>query len=158
MLSLCVDEMLIWSCSLAPGRRGRSGIAFAAPAVTAFATFALIGFYAALIPDLLRDSLGQSSPLMARLVVFGLFGVAAAMAAMTAKLSEWAAVLSGLALLPPALAILVAAQLLQIASRVARRRGGRRRQLRPGLPWLLRIKPDALLPHAGKKRREGGAI
>jgi hypothetical protein len=77
---------------------------------------------------------------------------------MTAKLSEWAAVLSGLALLPPALAILVAAQLLQIASRVARHRGGCRRHLRLGLPWLLRIKPDALLPHAGKKRREGGAI
>jgi MFS family permease len=90
-------------------------IAFAAPAVTAFATFALIGFYAALIliPDLLQDSLGQSSPLMAGLVVFGLFGVAAAVAAMTGKLSERTAMLSGLALLPPVLAILVAAQLLQ---------------------------------------------
>jgi MFS family permease len=98
-----------------PGVPRQIRIAFAAPAVTAFATFALIGFYAALIliPDLLQDSLGQSSPLMAGLVVFGLFGVAAAVAAMTGKLSERTAMLSGLALLPPVLAILVAAQLLQ---------------------------------------------
>ena len=96
-----------------PGVPRQIRIAFVAPAVTAFATFALIGFYAALIPNLLRDSLGQSSPLMAGLVVFGLFGVAATVAAMTGKLSERTAMLSGLALLPPALAILVAAQLLQ---------------------------------------------
>jgi MFS family permease len=87
--------------------------AFISPAVTAFATFALIGFYAALIPSLLRDTLGQSSPLLGGLVVFGLFAVAAAIAAMTGKLAEGTAMLTGLALLPPALAILVVAQLLR---------------------------------------------
>lgn len=88
-------------------------IAFIAPAVTAFATFALIGFYAALIPSLLRDGLEQSSPLMAGLVVFELFGVAAAVAATTGGLAERGAMLSGLALLPPSLAMLVAAQMLR---------------------------------------------
>ena len=87
-------------------------MAFLAPAVTAFATFALIGFYAALIPSLLRDSLGQSSPLVAGLVVFGLFGVATAVTVLTAHLAERTAMLSGLALLPPSLALLVAAQSL----------------------------------------------
>jgi hypothetical protein len=64
------------------------GMAFLAPAVTAFATFALIGFYAALIPSLLRDSLGQSSPFIAGLVVFGLFGLATAVTVLTAHLAE----------------------------------------------------------------------
>jgi MFS family permease len=88
-------------------------MAFLAPAITAFATFALIGFYAALIPSLLRDSLGQSSPLIAGLVVFGLFAVATAVTALTTRLAERTAMLSGLALLPPALALLVAAQSLR---------------------------------------------
>jgi MFS family permease len=88
-------------------------IAFITPAVTAFATFALIGFYAALLPSLLRDNLAQSSPLMAGLVVFELFGVGAAIAAMTGRLPERTAMLGGLALLAPSLVILVAAQFLR---------------------------------------------
>jgi hypothetical protein len=64
------------------------GMALLAPAVTAFATFSLIGFYAALIPSLLRDSLGQSSPFIAGLVVFGLFGLATAVTVLTAHLAE----------------------------------------------------------------------
>jgi MFS family permease len=79
----------------------QSRLAFVAPAVTAFATFALIGFYAALIPSLLRDSLAQPSALVAGLVVFELFGVAAAVAAVTSRVAVHAAMLTGLALLPP---------------------------------------------------------
>jgi hypothetical protein len=81
--------------------------------VTAFVTFALIGFYAALIPSLLSESLQQRSPLVAGAVVFELFVVAAAVAAATGKLQARSAMLSGLALLPPSLMLLVAAQLLR---------------------------------------------
>src|SRR5689334_1435631 len=46
---------------------------FLSPAVTGFATFSLIGFYAALIPNLLADSLHQAAPLIAGVVVCALF-------------------------------------------------------------------------------------
>ncbi len=87
-------------------------LAFLSPAVTAFVTFALIGFYAALIPSLLNESLQQRSPLVAGAVVFGLFVVATAAAAVTGKLHARPAMLSGLALLLPSLMLLVTAQLL----------------------------------------------
>jgi MFS family permease len=87
--------------------------AFLSPAVTAFVTFALIGFYAALIPSLLNESLQQKSPVLAGAVVFVLFVVATAVAAVTGKLHARFAMLSGLALLPPSLMLLVAAQLLR---------------------------------------------
>lgn len=86
-------------------------LSFMAPAATAFATFALIGFYAALAPSLLRESLRQTSPVVAGGVVFELFLVAAVVAAMAGKLSERSAMLCGLALLLPSLALLVTAQL-----------------------------------------------
>jgi MFS family permease len=90
-------------------------LAFVAPAVTAFASFALLGFYAALIPSLLGESLhlGLGAPFIAGAVVCELFGVAAATAALTASMSDRAAMFGGLALLPPSLALLVVAQLLQ---------------------------------------------
>ncbi|WP_237179505.1 MFS transporter [Paraburkholderia sacchari] len=47
--------------------------AFVAPAVTAFATFALLGFYAALLPNLLARDLHSSSPAWSGLVVAELF-------------------------------------------------------------------------------------
>jgi MFS family permease len=50
---------------------------FIAPAAAAFATFALIAFYAALIPNLLAERLHQPAPLVAGLVVCALFGIAA---------------------------------------------------------------------------------
>jgi MFS family permease len=88
-------------------------LAFLSPAVTAFATFALIGFYAALIPSLLNENLQQRSPLVAGAVVFALFVIATATAATTSKLQSRFAMLSGLALLPPSLMLLVAAELLR---------------------------------------------
>jgi MFS family permease len=85
---------------------------FLSPAVTAFATFALIGFYAALIPSLLTGSLKKGSPFLAGVVVFELFLIAAAAAA-TGRLRDRGAMLSGLVLLPPSLALIAAAQLLR---------------------------------------------
>lgn len=85
-------------------------LAFIAPAATAFATFALIGFYAALIPSLLAESLHQSSPLLAGTVVFELFLIAAVVAGLSGGLNERAAMLYGLILLPPSLGLLMAAQ------------------------------------------------
>jgi MFS family permease len=81
--------------------------------VTAFVTFALIGFYAALIPSLLNESLQQRSPVVAGALVFELFVIATAVAAVTGKLPARAAMLSGLTLLPPSLMLLAAAQPLR---------------------------------------------
>ena len=84
---------------------------FVSPAVTAFAIFALLGFYAALIPSLLVESLHLSSPAIAGGVVLELFLVAAATIVVTGALDSRAAMLWGLVLLPPSLWLLVAAQL-----------------------------------------------
>lgn len=86
---------------------------FLSPAVTAFATFALLGFYAALIPSLLVESLHRTAAIVAGAVVCELFLVAAATAIVTRKLHSRTAMLSGLALLPPSIEVLVAAQLLK---------------------------------------------
>jgi MFS family permease len=83
---------------------------FLAPAVTGFATFSLIGFYSALIPNLLADSLHQSAPLVAGIVVCGLFGVAAVTILSTGRLPSQTTMLTALVLLPPAVWLLVGAQ------------------------------------------------
>jgi len=75
---------------------------FLSPAVTGFAAFSLIGFYSALIPNLLADSLHQSAPLIAGMVVCGLFGVAAVTILTTGRLASQATMLTALVLLPPA--------------------------------------------------------
>ena len=67
-----------------------------------FATFALIGFYAALIPNLLVESLHQSAPAVAGAIVCELFGIAAVTILSTGRLESQAAMLSALALLVPA--------------------------------------------------------
>jgi predicted MFS family arabinose efflux permease len=84
---------------------------FLAPAVTAFATFALIGYYAALLPSLMGEELGERSPAIGGLVVSGLFVAAMVTVAATRSLAPRTAMLSGLALLPPSLALLVAAEI-----------------------------------------------
>jgi len=84
---------------------------FVAPAVTAFATFALIGYYAALLPSLMAEDLGQRNPAAGGIVVSELFVVALVTVATTKGLASRTAMLSGLALLPPSLGILVSAQL-----------------------------------------------
>jgi predicted MFS family arabinose efflux permease len=86
-------------------------VQFMSPAVTGFVVFALIGFYAALIPNLLSESLHQKSPVVSGSVVFELFAVAAACVILTGRLANRSAMLSGLALLPPSLWLLVGAEL-----------------------------------------------
>src|SRR5437763_9644676 len=84
---------------------------FLAPAVTAFATFALIGYYAALLPSLMAEDLGQRSPAIGGLVVAELFVAGIATVGATGTLAPRTAMLSGLALLPPSLGLLVAAEI-----------------------------------------------
>jgi MFS family permease len=84
---------------------------FVSPAVSGFATFSLIGFYAALIPNLLGESLHQSAPTVAGAIVCEVFGVAAVTILSTAWLGSQAAMFSALALLVPAAWLLVAAEL-----------------------------------------------
>jgi hypothetical protein len=80
---------------------------FVTPAVTVFVTFALFGFYAALIPGLLAERLRQTSPLTAGLIASELFAVAALAVAAARRLSRRAAMLTGLALFPLACGALV---------------------------------------------------
>ncbi len=84
--------------------------AFVAPAVAAFATFALIGYYAALTPSLLSEDLGLTSPAIAGMVVAELFLVAAASVVATRNLTSRSAMLCGLVLLLPSLGCLLLAQ------------------------------------------------
>jgi MFS family permease len=84
---------------------------FVSPAVSGFATFSLIGFYAALIPSLLAESLHQSAPTVAGAVVCEVFGIAAITILSTAWLGSQAAMFSALALLLPAVWFLVGAEL-----------------------------------------------
>lgn len=84
---------------------------FVAPSVSGFATFALIGFYAALIPSVLRDSLHQSAPMVAGIIVAEVFGIAAITILTTGRLGSQAAMLSALALLLPAVWLLVGAEI-----------------------------------------------
>lgn len=83
---------------------------FVAPAVAGFATFALVGYYAALAPSLLSEDLGIASPAVAGAVVAELFLVAAASVVATRRLPSRTAMLWGAALLIPSLACLLAAQ------------------------------------------------
>ena len=83
--------------------------AFVAPAVTVFASFALLGFYSALAPSLLQRSLQVESHAIGGAVIFELYAAAVLVMALTQWLAARAAMLSGLALLVPSLAVLVAA-------------------------------------------------
>ncbi|PST22703.1 MFS transporter [Rhizobium sp. JAB6] len=85
---------------------------FIAPAVTAFATFAVIGFYAALLPTILAESLHQTNIAVGGAVVFELFLIAALMTIATRHFESRIAMLSGLVLLLPSVALLVMAQTL----------------------------------------------
>jgi len=84
--------------------------AFVSPAVTAFVTFALIGFYAALIPSLLSDTLGDPRPWVAGVVLCVLFTVAAIAVVATRTMASRTAMLVGLALFLPAAALLIMAE------------------------------------------------
>jgi MFS family permease len=89
----------------------RIRLQFVAPATASFATFALIAFYAALIPNLLADRLHQPAPLVAGIVVCELFGVAAVTILSTGRLESRAAMFAALALLLPGVWLLVGAEI-----------------------------------------------
>jgi MFS family permease len=84
---------------------------FVSPAVSGFATFSLIGFYAALIPNLLAESLHESAHTVAGIIVCEVFGIAAITILSTGWLGSQAAMFSALALLLPAVWLLVGAEL-----------------------------------------------
>jgi sugar phosphate permease len=85
---------------------------FAAPAITAFAAFSLIGFYAALVPSLLSERLHVENTALAGGVVSELFVAATVAMIVTRNLETNRAMLAGLALLIPGLVFLVMADIL----------------------------------------------
>lgn len=84
--------------------------AFTAPAANAFGIFALIGFYAAILPSMLVRTLHQSSHATAGAVVGEVFIVATVAAVLTRRVDSHKAMLSGLVVLIPSLALLVLAE------------------------------------------------
>lgn len=86
---------------------------FVSPAATAFATFGVCGFYAALAPTLLRRDMDVSNLAVSGAVVCELFVAAAITAVATSSLKSRTAMLSGAATMIAAVALLVTAQFLQ---------------------------------------------
>ena len=95
--------------ALPAGSRG----AFVAPAVTGFVVFAFVGFYAALLPSILRHAMGIASPAVGGAILAELFAVAMAAMAATRRIASRTAMIAGLATIVPGLALLVAAQAAQ---------------------------------------------
>jgi MFS family permease len=89
---------------------GKVRAQFAAPAITAFGTFALVGFYAALIPSILSQRLALNNRALGGAVVCELFVLATLAMLATRRIASRTAMLSGLALLLVALLLLVLAQ------------------------------------------------
>jgi MFS family permease len=84
--------------------------AFVAPALAGFATFALAGYYAALVPGLLAERLGLASPVISGAIVAALYGIAAVAIALTRSLRSGSALRGGVLLLLPSAALLVLTQ------------------------------------------------
>jgi MFS family permease len=101
-----VDVELHPRIGVPPGIRPQ----FISPAVTGFATFSLIGFYSALIPSLLSETLHLSAPLVAGAIVCELFLIAAIAILTSGKFASQTATLAALLLLPPSVWILVGAE------------------------------------------------
>ena len=102
-----------WSFAPRIGVPRNIRIDFAAPALCAFATFALLGFYAALVPGLLARSLRLTSPVAAGAIVAGLFAISASTAALTPTLGSRTAMRIGLGLLPICVALLAVGSVMK---------------------------------------------
>jgi hypothetical protein len=87
--------------------------AFVAPAVTSFAIFAFVGFYAALLPSILHQAMHLASPAIGGAILAQLFAVAAATMLATRRVFSRTAMLSALVSIAPALALMVLAQAQQ---------------------------------------------
>ena len=86
---------------------------FMSPAVGGFTTFALIGFYAALIPSLLHEGLHHPEPTIAGAIAAEVFGVAAITILSTGRFGSQATLMSALTLLVPSVWLLVGAEIAQ---------------------------------------------
>jgi len=84
---------------------------FIPPAVTVFGSMAFVGYYAALIPSILAENLHETNHAVAGAIFFELALIVAISVYATRSLSSRAAMLGGLVLLLPSLALLVAAQI-----------------------------------------------
>lgn len=91
-----------------PGKRAR----FAAPGLTTFVLYSLVGFYSALVPNLLSKTLQVTSHLAAGAIVFELFLAAVLTVYATAGLTSRTVMLLGSALMLPTLWLLVTAESL----------------------------------------------
>lgn len=85
---------------------------FVAPAAIGFATFAVIGYYAALIPSLMAQTLNQQSPVAGAAMVALLCLVGATTCIVSRGLAPRTAMLLGSALLLPGVALLPGAEAL----------------------------------------------
>jgi MFS family permease len=86
---------------------------FVSPATTAFATFALAGFYVALSPSLISREMEITNVAVGGAIVCELFVIAALTVAATVGVKARTGMLAGAALLIPSAALLVAAQAMQ---------------------------------------------
>jgi MFS family permease len=84
---------------------------FVSPAVGAFAVFAVLGFYTALVPSLLVQALHNQNHATAGAIVTELFAVGTLAIALTPRLTSHRGLLIALALLLPSLLLLVMAEL-----------------------------------------------
>lgn len=84
---------------------------FIAPAVTVSGTFALVGFYAALIPTVVAHALRNAQPIVGGAIVFELAFLAALGAMAGRAIPSRTAMLSTLVLLLPSVAVLLFAEL-----------------------------------------------
>ena len=91
-----------------PDIRGR----FVSPAATAFAAFAVTGFYVALAPSLLKRDMEVTNLAVAGAIVCALLVSAAVTAVGTSGLKSRTAMLSGASMMVPGVALLVASQML----------------------------------------------
>jgi MFS family permease len=83
---------------------------FIAPAITAFNAMALVGFYAALIPNVLAESLQQKNHALAGAIVGELTLIVALAIVLTYRVKGYTAMLWGLGLLLPGVVLMVWAQ------------------------------------------------
>jgi len=86
---------------------------FVSAAIGAFATFSLLGFYSALLPTLLEHAIHNHNHAVAGAIVGGLFLVGTLAIVATPALDARTGMLWGLALLVPAIALLVMAEASQ---------------------------------------------
>ena len=87
------------------------GAKFAGPGLTTFVLFSLVGFYSALVPSLLSQTLHLTGHIWAGALVFELFLVATLTVYATSALTGRTVMLWGAGLMLPALALLAVAEL-----------------------------------------------